>query len=368
MKHCFRCNSIKLAPVVNPKRLLLAVVLTGLATFLASQWPLWRTGRVAQTPLVLISGGPEIARPDRIWVDSDAACDATARTDPDDCLAILWLVARGSTIVGISTSFGNASGAVVVERMVALASILAQDGLSVPAIYLGYSEPAAPQDRLPAGVVALQAALDSGPLTVLALGPLTNLAAALKDRPDLRGNVTRIVAVMGHQPGQLFHPTEGRGTGALYGHGPIFRDLNVSVDPDAVRSVLAMNLPMTLIPYDAALGTLVTDVDLDLLALRGRSFAWAAQASRDWLAFWKSDVGLPGFAPFDWVAAAYLESPRLFDCAAVNASMTREWAFWFLPRSSLVVQLPPFADGAAASRVLYCPKASAAVHDLLVSH
>ncbi|WP_309667100.1 nucleoside hydrolase [Tabrizicola sp.] len=321
-----------------------------------------------QTPLALIAGGPQITRSDRIWIDSDAACGATARTDPDDCLAILWLAARGVNIVGISSSFGNASGAVVAERMAALASKMAQDDLPVPAIFPGHAEPAEPKHMIPPGVVALQSALDAGPLTILALGPLTNLAAALKDRPDLRGNVTRIVAVMGHQPGQLFHPTEGHGTGAAFGHGPIFRDLNVSVDPDAVRSVLAMNLPMTLIAYDAALGTLVTGADLDLLARRGRSFAWAAGTARDWLAFWKSDVGLPGFAPFDWMAAAYLERPQLFDCAAVNASMTREWAFWLLPRPSLVVQLPPLAEGTAASRVLYCPKASPAVHDLLISH
>lgn len=251
--------------------------------------------------------------------------------------------------------------------MAALASILAQDGLPVPPLFRGYAEPSALQDRLPTGVVALQAALDTGPLTILALGPLTNLAAALKERPDLHGNVTRIVAVMGHQPGQLFHPTEGRGTGATFGHGPIFRDLNVSVDPEAVRSVLAMNLPMTLIPYDAALETLVTGADLDLLARRGLAFARVALTARDWLSFWKSNVGLPGFAPFDWMAAAYLDSPQLFECAAVNASVAREWAFWLLPRSSLVVQLPPFAEGTAASRVLYCPKASAAVHDLLIS-
>ena len=84
-------------------------------------------------------------------------------------------------------------------------------------------------------------------------------------RPDLHGNVTRIVAVMGHQPGHLFHPTESKGPGAQFGHGPIFRDLNRSVDPGAARAVLAMNLPTTLIPFDAAQGTLITGPDLDLL-------------------------------------------------------------------------------------------------------
>lgn len=74
-----------------------------------------------------------------------------------------------------------------------------------------------------------------------------------------------------------------------------------------------------------------------------------------------------GFAPFDWMAAAYLEKPWLLDCAEVTASLAREWTFRLLPRSKLVVHPPVFTDGVAGARVLHCPKASATVHDLLVS-
>lgn len=48
---------------------------------------------------------------------------------------------------------------------------------------------------------ALREALADGPLSIVALGPLTNIAAALRDRLELQANVKRIVAVMGRRPG-----------------------------------------------------------------------------------------------------------------------------------------------------------------------
>lgn len=305
--------------------------------------------------------------PGRIWVDTDAACGATPRTDPDDCLAILWLASRGVVITGLSTSFGNAPGDVVADRVAGLVAQMAADRLPVPPVFKGYGTPPDPSAARPPGVAALQAELKAGPLTILALGPLTNLAAALKGRPDLQRNVTRIVAVMGHRPGHLFHPTEGKGSGALLNHGPIFRDLNVSVDPDAVETILALHLPVTLIPYDAARATLITAADLDSLARQGPPHRWVVQTTRDWLTFWNDDVGLPGFYPFDWIAAAYLTDPALFNCAAVTARMTREWSFWIRPRSSLLAETPAITGRASGADVLYCPETSGSLHKVLMA-
>ena len=344
---------------------LVAVLVTAFAAFSATQSDLWRTGRGNLAPLPLTAEGPKVEPMRRIWIDTDAACGATVRTDPDDCLAILWLVSREADIAGISTSFGNASGKVVQVRVAALVEQMTRGGLPVPPVFRGHTGPTSSYATQPPGVIALREALESGPLTILALGPLTNVAAALDGRPDLHRNVTRIVAVMGHQRGHLFHPTEGKGNRALFGHGPIFPDLNLSADPASVTPIIGMGRPITLIPYDAARATLITAADLQKLARRGPPYRWVALNARDWLTFWNDVVGLPGFYPFDWVAAAYLTNPGLFDCAEVDARVTREWTFWVLPRASLVIDGTANDNVRTRSQVLYCPKTDVSLHDVL---
>jgi hypothetical protein len=76
-------------------------------------------------------------------------------------------------------------------------------------------------------------------------------------------------------------------------------------------------------------------------------------------------VGLPGFYPFDWAAAAYLSNPDLFHCAAVDARVTREWTFWVMPRASLVIDGSAKDDVRTQSHVLYCPKTDASLHGVL---
>src|SRR5690606_18912460 len=131
-----------------------------------------------------------------------------------------------------------------------LASLLREWSVTgiAPPLYRG-AEPGFADDS-PA-VRALRQALAEGPLTVVALGPLTNVAAALDGHPALAANLTRLVAVLGHRPGHLFHPSEGTGGGNLFGHGPVFTDFNVRADPAAARAVLALGLPVTLVGYEA---------------------------------------------------------------------------------------------------------------------
>lgn len=345
--------------------LLVGFLILGFAA--VTQTALWRTGRMSVPPLALVSGGPEIPPIGRIWIDTDAACGAGPRTDPDDCFAIYFLVSRRFDIVGISTSFGNASGETVAKTVATLTALMREDGLSTPPVFTGHPKPVGSSKHDTPGVTALRAALEEGPLTILALGPLTNIAAALDGQNDLQANVQRIVAIMGRQKGHFFHPSEGRGNGALFGHGPIFRDLNVSVDPAAVRAVVEMNLPTTLIPYDAGRGTMITGADLDLLAGQGKSAAWLATVARGWLEFWQSDVGVAGFSPFDWVAAAYLADQRHFDCALTSVRLVREWAFWLLPRRSLLVAKPAPEESGRTAPVLYCPKTAPRLHGVMVS-
>ena len=337
--------------------ILFLLALLGLAALVPRGF--WLTGRMPTVPLDLVTGGPAVPPVGRVWIDSDPACGVGPRTDPDDCFAILWLLDRGVEVAGIGTSFGNAPGAVVQDRMAALVRQMRAAGLELPAVHVGYPGPRDGSPEPPA-VVALREALEAGPLTVLALGPLTNVAAALEGRPDLVPQVQRVVAVMGHEAGHLFHPSEGNRRGA-FGHGPIFRDLNARVDIAAVNAVLALDLPLTLIPYDAGRRAEITAADLSVYALQGAVQARVAEEAQDWLGFWQREVGTEGFYPFDWVAAAYLLDPALFDCAQVRAEVRWEWALWLVPHRGLVVSPEP--EGST----FYCPRTSPELKAVLLN-
>ena len=282
-----------------------AFALAGMAVVtLALPIHVWRTGDRGLATMEFTRESAWIGG--RLWIDTDAACGHGPRTDPDDCLAITLLVrAAGERIAGISLVAGNAPLAVVERTTRELAARLT-DGRG----------PALP---IHAGSAALVAALEEGPLTVVALGPLTNLAAALQSRPELQPRVTRVVAVMGRRPGHIFHPAEGGNGGAFLGHGPIFRDFNFVLDAAAATRIVDSGVPLTLVPYDAARRIEISVADLERLAAAGGSAAWLAARSRDWLAYWRNDIGRQGFSPFDLLAAAYVIDPRQFGCAEVEA-------------------------------------------------
>ncbi|PCJ68687.1 MAG: hypothetical protein COA62_12620 [Rhodobiaceae bacterium] len=263
----------------------------------------------------------------RVWIDTDAACGAGARTDPDDCFALAYLLGRDDLdIVGVSTVFGNAP-LEETDRITRLVLALEQDSTKPPIpVYRGAAAAgavaASPASR------ALVAALESGPLTILALGPLTNLQAVFEPRPTLATRVTQLVVMMGKREGHLFHPTEGAEGAMLFGHGPIFRDFNFCEDSDAVRALMDIALPTILIPYELARQVLLSGSDLARLERvgvpnhpggAGARVAEIARRSSAWLSFWQTSVGHDGFYPFDLVAAIYLTRPDYFSCAKIGA-------------------------------------------------
>lgn len=319
-----------------------ATAVIGLAVLLlAMPVPVWRTGRLPVPPLPVLENGPKVEISERVWIDTDAACGLDRRADPDDCLALMLLArAPEIEIAGISTVFGNANLEETDRAARALADKLRSDGAPIPDVLRGAAASGAAPTQAQAG---LRHALEDGPLTILALGPLTNISAALKGRPDLQRNVVRIVAVMGRRPGHIFHPSEGNGQGMLFGHGPVFRDLNFDKDRAAATELINMGLPMSLVPYDAARGVSVTEADLDRIARSGDTGSWVASGARGWLDFWQEDIGLDGFHPFDLLAGAYVLKSDLFDCAVAQAWVSHDDRlnnFWFFDPVALQVGFP----------------------------
>jgi pyrimidine-specific ribonucleoside hydrolase len=89
---------------------------------------------------------------------------------------------------------------------------------------------------------AIRSAL--APVTILELGPWTNLGDAFRDDPSLTSRVERIHA-MG---GTIDHPGNAYRDGAPW-DAPV--EANFAADPIAVERVLATGVPVSLVPLDA---------------------------------------------------------------------------------------------------------------------
>ena len=89
-----------------------------------------------------------------------------------------------------------------------------------------------------ADLIADRAAEHGGPVTILAVGPLTNLAAALGEHDDLADDVSMIYTM-----GGAFD---------VDGNAPNHSaEWNYYIDPTAVEVVLESAIPVTVIPLDA---------------------------------------------------------------------------------------------------------------------
>lgn len=334
----------------------------------------WWTGETENAPLSLLRGGPHVDRPSRVWIDTDAACNG-GNADPDDCIAMLVLMNSSEVeIVGISTVFGNAPLSTVdpttrdwVGRVGRIPDMVVHSGSS-SALENERTPPIEPAHA------ALEHALERGPLTIVSLGPLTNVAATLHRRPDLAGNIGLLVTVMGRRPGHVFHPAEGKSSrGILLGHGPVFRDFNFSKDRTAASVVLKLVERISLTPYAAAREVMLTRQDIARMTSGPHAAAWLAEKTEPWLDYWENDIGLPGFYPFDALAALYVLHPQHFNCAKAVAWIAEDDRLPVLWRVAIgstgllagVESDQPQITRASGS-VVYCGGVGDGLKDLLV--
>jgi purine nucleosidase len=345
---------------------LVVLALCGALAALTLAVPLnvWRTGDQGLAPLRYDTSWPALPAAERVWIDTDAACGHGERTDPDDCLAVALLARTpGIEVVGLSTVFGNAPREVVDKTMDALAALLATDhhGRALP-VWRGAAAPRHERTHSTPAQAALASALEAGPLTVVALGPLTNVAAVLSARPELAARVTRLVAVMGRRPGHLFHPAEGAPARSFFGHGPVFRDFNFALDVQAARSVLASAVALTLVPYDAAREVEIGPAHVAALAGSGVLGSWLAARVQSWLGYWREQIGREGFYPFDLVAAVALVEPAVMRCAQLRVWVGKDDRLLLpglRPTALLVSDDASSSLPASARGGLYCARPAA---------
>ena len=231
----------------------------------------------------------------RIWVDTDIALGAP-RGDVDDGFALAALGAahrQGSVeLVGVSTVFGNATAPI---SEACARELLRRAGADVPVVR--GAERA--EESTPAAERIVEAGRNN--IEIVAVGPLTNLAAACRRDPGLAGRAS-LRAVGGNLSSRGFLP-------------PLWPfEFNFARDRQSAR--FALSLPwrrLTLFPLDVVRRLAVGAEELNELEKTSDLGKYLAAHSRRWLrrARWRH---LGRRFPL-WDLPAALDAARLLDSA-----------------------------------------------------
>jgi len=234
-----------------------------------------------------------------VWIDTDTAI-GVADADVDDGFALVQAFRSPElTIRGVSAVFGNAPLADTFPLAVEVTARFGPRGLGVTRGAASAGELGEDNDA----VAALAAALARQPLTILAIGPLTNVGSLLVRHPELAPRIEAIVCVAGRRRQQVFRSVPSQ--------PEPFPDLNFECDPDAMRVIVDGTVPLVLAPWEVSSGVWIDGADLDRLARADETGAWLAERARPWLAMWQREFGAAGFNPFDSLAVAWLTHPAL---------------------------------------------------------
>jgi inosine-uridine nucleoside N-ribohydrolase/uncharacterized membrane protein len=292
-----------------------------------------------------------------IWIDTDPACGQSATSDVDDCWALMLALRSPELhLRGISTTFGNTKGetAVQVARQVIRQLGGASQSNRTPPIYQGSHSSGSPEWKSTQASSAIASILRQEKLTIIAQGPLTNVATVIVNYPDLLKNIDRIVIVAGKRPGDLFHPGQ-----QWWFH---FRDFNIRKDTPAAKIVLDSGIPLVLTPFELATKVTITRADLDKLGSGDAAAQWLRQASQAWMSFWEDRLHKQGFYPFDALAVGYVTMSDLFSCEILPA---RIGFSLFLEPFGLGHDLEVAPD-LKGSQVYYCSDVDSRFKDRLI--
>lgn len=246
-----------------------------------------------------IAGGTVAAAPPAVvdvWLDVDTA---TGSGDVDDGLMLIQAFHSPEIrIRGISVVFGNAPLAQAVPIARTIVSKFGPPALdprpgAASADQLGQST---------AAVEGLAAELRRAPLTVVAVGPVTNIGTLVRLYPELHGRIEQIIMVAARRPGQRFvtHETQ---------QIP-YQDFNFELDPAAMQAILDTDIPLVFAPWEVSSQVWISRADLDQLRRRDGSGRWIAETSQYWIERWERGGETRGFNPFDTLAIGWLTHPE----------------------------------------------------------
>lgn len=241
--------------------------------------------------------------------------------DPGHDDAIAWMLARAMPqldILGVTTSCGNQTlekTTYNAGRVMALIGLevplaagrarpLLADPMPAPAVHgvTGLDGPALPEPLtrpVAEDAPALMARLVSEarePVTLIATGPLTNVAAFLLLYPELKDRLAHIYLM---------------GGGLAHGNWTPAAEFNILVDPEAADLVFRSGIPLTMAGLDVTEQALVFPQDFERIRALGHELAVVVAGWLDFFYEFHRERGYPGAPVHDAVAVTALVRPDL---------------------------------------------------------
>lgn len=247
-----------------------------------------------------------------VWIDCD--------TGVDDAVALL--VAHrleALEIVGLSTVAGNVALDKTTRNTLAVCDLAGADypvhpGAAKPWLQayadasafhgadgLGGASLPAPKrsaEKTPMWDALFDAAQrHPGTLTLVATGPLTNVATALAKYPQLTSLLARIVLM---------------GGAAVGGNRTPCAEYNIFADPDAAQAVFRSGVPLVMCGLDVTHQAYLTPAELDALCEKGTAVTRFVRAATAGALHFNMSAGLGGLCLHDVCPLLYLAQPELF--------------------------------------------------------
>lgn len=245
-------------------------------------------------------------------------------TDPgiDDALAFILLKAMPEVeLMGITVTHGNttvekcAVNALALVELLGLQSVPVAIGAGHPLVKelsvaeethgdtgLGYAvlplPTVTPIPKSAANLIIDLVNAFPNQITLLCIGPVTNVALALLKEPGIRSKIKRVVSMAG----TFYHP----------GNATPSAEYNVFCDPHAYDILLHSGIDLTIVPLDVTYKCLFTKDHLARLSTAKEDiYNFIDRSTAFYMEFHSEYQGIEGCAINDPLAAAILVKPEL---------------------------------------------------------
>lgn len=236
----------------------------------------------------------------KVWFDTDIMIgmpDKEAREVDDGITLIMALKQPQIEIVGISNITYVDYGYSVIEKILKWHN----KGKAIP-VYKG-SPNATDLGVENDATQAMYEALKKDKLTILALGPMTNVATLVKNHPEIIPQIERVVICAARTPDLPFNP----GNGKLN----VF-DYNYEFDTASMDVLLNSPIALEFAGYEPSSYTHIGKIDLASLDLSNEADKWLFDIVQPWMELNEKYFGVRGFIPFDCSTLGIVTHPEYF--------------------------------------------------------